>query len=73
MYDYTIKIDATRAEKALLKGYLFTNFDMSPTIKKGKDTLTITCHGYSVEEKAKNKNMIVSAISSFRLYIFSLK
>ena len=73
MYDYTIKIDATRAEKKLLKGYLFTTFNINPTIKKDKDTLTITCHGYSLEEKAKNKNMIVNAISNFRLYVFNLK
>ena len=70
-YNYKLTIDLPNEDRNLFKDYLFKYHGMKPTIHFRGDTASITCHGYSIEEKSKNKNMIYRAIHDF--HVFSLR
>lgn len=70
IYDYKLTIDVTKKEYEALGDYLFKYHGMKPAIHKKGDTAIIYCHGYGLEEKAKNKELLHKALHDFRVFSF---
>jgi len=67
IYNYKQSFDISYKFKNDFISYLFWQFGMKPKYQYSKKTqrLYMTLFGYSLEEKAKNKNMILQAMHDY--------
>ena len=72
MYDYKQSFDIEREYVGSFKEFLWSDFSMKPKFSYNGKRLYMTLTGYSIEEKAKNKKMILQAMHDFIIYKFVL-
>jgi hypothetical protein len=77
-YNYKFSFEANKKELKPFRDFIYKEFHMKPDTKfvntkkyyKEEGKIYVTCYGYSIEEKAKNKKMLFQAIHDFRKWYF---